>query len=201
MHVYAGLLVTAFLGASSVNADDTACASGQLDWYTNVVGETPCQTYNKLRQICNNDYQVPRLNASQDDQCNEQVADCCCNAIAFQLSMLCLNCQRDPAQDNQGIDAAIGVFDHYRANCGINANSSFPDDIQQAVCNKDVRIDDFLYEDWDGGQCAKTKDSAQQVHAENGNNSFSHCPNQRASSPSTGVYPQSPLPARRHHPL
>ncbi|KAI0643023.1 hypothetical protein C8Q79DRAFT_202553 [Trametes meyenii] len=189
MHFYAAFSVTALLGASFVHADDTTCASGQLDWYTGVVGETPCQTYSKLRQICNNDYQVPRLNTSQDDQCNEQVADCCCNAIAFQLSMLCLNCQRDAVHDSQGIDAPIGVFDHYRANCGINANSSLPDDIQQAVCNKNVRIDDFLYEDWEGGQWSyvTTKDAAMKLHADNGNNSFTHCPNQRTASPSTGV--------------
>jgi hypothetical protein len=30
----------------------TVCPTDQLDWYTSVVGETPCRTYERLRQIC-----------------------------------------------------------------------------------------------------------------------------------------------------
>jgi hypothetical protein len=30
----------------------TVCPTDQLDWYTSVVGESPCRTYERLRQIC-----------------------------------------------------------------------------------------------------------------------------------------------------
>jgi hypothetical protein len=40
-------------GACSAGAPHTtACATDQLDWYTSVVGETPCRTYERLRQTC-----------------------------------------------------------------------------------------------------------------------------------------------------
>jgi hypothetical protein len=40
-------------GARNVGAQHTTvCATDQLDWYTSVVGETPCRTYERLRQTC-----------------------------------------------------------------------------------------------------------------------------------------------------
>ena len=61
----------------SAHAGNTTCASGQLEWYSSVVGESPCKspcpfravdeettkesaappgvTYERLRQICNPD--------------------------------------------------------------------------------------------------------------------------------------------------
>ncbi|KAI0655616.1 hypothetical protein C8Q70DRAFT_424010 [Cubamyces menziesii] len=73
---------------------NTTCASSQLDWYTSVVGETPCATYQRLRQICNNDYQVQNFGHDPPgDHCDDQVVVCCCNTVAFQLSMLCMKCE------------------------------------------------------------------------------------------------------------
>jgi hypothetical protein len=43
-------VLAATRGVSAQNA--TVCATDQLDWYTSVVGETPCRTYERLRQIC-----------------------------------------------------------------------------------------------------------------------------------------------------
>jgi hypothetical protein len=43
-------VLAAMRGAAAQNA--TVCATDQLDWYTSVVGETPCRTYERLRQIC-----------------------------------------------------------------------------------------------------------------------------------------------------
>ncbi|KAH9924616.1 uncharacterized protein BXZ73DRAFT_79178 [Epithele typhae] len=113
-------------------AGNTTCASAQLDWYTSVVGETPCRTYERLRQICNIDYQVPDFRSSPPgDQCDDQVSACCCNTVAFQLSMLCMNCQYLTVAGNIGT--------------GIDAY------IQTAVCNLDIRLDDFVYGGWDDG--------------------------------------------------
>ncbi|KAI0775512.1 hypothetical protein BD413DRAFT_528901, partial [Trametes elegans] len=91
----------------AVRAGNTACASSQLDWYTSVVGETPCATYERLRQICNSYYQLGTLVPSPPgDHCDDQFSTCCCNTVAFQLSMLCLNCQHDTVSGQQtGVDA------------------------------------------------------------------------------------------------
>ena len=35
-----------------VDAGNTTCLTDEMDWYTNVVGETPCRTYERLRQLC-----------------------------------------------------------------------------------------------------------------------------------------------------
>ncbi|EJF61027.1 P-loop containing nucleoside triphosphate hydrolase protein [Dichomitus squalens LYAD-421 SS1] len=135
------------------NAGNTTCASSQLDWYTSVVGESPCVTYQRLRQICNNDYQVPTFRTNTPgDQCDDQVASCCCNTVAFQLSMLCMNCQYDTQPGDQiGIDAGVGAYTLYRQTCGAGTNHSLPDDIQSAVCNLNIRLDNYLYGGWDDG--------------------------------------------------
>lgn len=150
-------LLLAALSVQPVEAGNTTCVSRQLDWYTSVVGESPCTTYQRLRQICNNDYQVPSFEqAVPGDQCDDQVSSCCCNTIAFQLSMLCLICQQDH-QDagGSGTDAPKGSFDVYRNSCPPAKTYTLPDDIQRAVCNVGVRIDDFLYGGWDDGSwCA-----------------------------------------------
>jgi hypothetical protein len=36
----------------SATPNAIVCATNQLDWYTSVVGESPCRTYERLRQIC-----------------------------------------------------------------------------------------------------------------------------------------------------
>ncbi|KAI0780116.1 hypothetical protein C8Q74DRAFT_1217424 [Fomes fomentarius] len=171
-----------------VSAGGTACISKQLDWYTDVVGETPCMTYQRLRQICNPDYQVPTFRTrTPGDTCDDQVycgwslAACCCNTVAFQLSMLCMNCQYDTVDGNTvGYDTDPGTYAEYKGSCGAGTNHSLPADIQQAVCNKDIRLDNFLYGGWDDGSWfyVWTKENAGREHAANNNNVFTHCPDQ-----------------------
>ncbi|KAI0330178.1 hypothetical protein GY45DRAFT_1251412, partial [Cubamyces sp. BRFM 1775] len=185
------LLFLSFLHPSW--AGNTSCASGQLDWYTSVVGETPCMTYQRLRQICDNDYQVPsfRPNAPGDN-CDSQVSSCCCNTVTFQLSVLCMNCQQDRlAGDQIGIDAGVGAYTLYCASCGAGTNHSLPSDIQAAVCNEGIRLDDYLYGGWDDGSWLVLlgNENAERDHAANNNNTFTHCPNQISPSPTPTVKP------------
>ncbi|KAG7086125.1 hypothetical protein E1B28_002084 [Marasmius oreades] len=124
------------------------CLDAGLDWYTGKVGETPCKTYERLRQICNTNFRVGTMNPNTPpDICNEQVADCCCNNIAFALSMLCLTCQKG----GTGFDAGIGAYQIYLTGdrqtgfCNAQTNNTLPADIQSAVCNEKINIYDDLY--------------------------------------------------------
>ncbi|KIK49041.1 hypothetical protein CY34DRAFT_797420 [Suillus luteus UH-Slu-Lm8-n1] len=189
MH-WRGLAWFAFLyyAGAVLAAGNTTCLSGQLDWYTSAVGETPCMTYQRLRQICNSVYTVGSFSASTPgDRCNDQVADCCCNSVAFALSMLCMNCQEDADPgDVAGIDAAPGTYSTYLATCGVSTNQSLPASIQQAVCNENIKIDNFLYNRsyWSDGSCRWTADYAVEQQAINNNNTFTVCPNQVSPSAS-----------------
>jgi hypothetical protein len=40
------------VAAAAAAQNATVCATNQLDWYTSAIGETPCRTYERLRQIC-----------------------------------------------------------------------------------------------------------------------------------------------------
>ncbi|KAI1781949.1 hypothetical protein LXA43DRAFT_1105047 [Ganoderma leucocontextum] len=160
----------AALWVQLARAGNTACVSNQLSWYTSVVGESPCMTYQRLRQICNNDYQVPTFATTvPGDRCDDQVSECCCNMVAFQLSMLCMVCQQDK-QDSGGI--------------GIDARG-LPSDLQSAICNENIRIDNFLYDSWDDGTWFYmwTMENVERLHAANNNNTFTHCPDQISPSP------------------
>ncbi|KAJ8474940.1 hypothetical protein ONZ51_g6898 [Trametes cubensis] len=110
-------------------------------------------TYQRLRQICDNYYQVPNFRPNTPgDNCDSQVSACCCNTVAFQLSMLCMNCQEDLLDGDQiGFDAPVGTYTLYRATCGAGTNNSLPSDIQSAVCNEGIRLDDYLYGGWADG--------------------------------------------------
>ncbi|KAG1856033.1 hypothetical protein DFJ58DRAFT_345219 [Suillus subalutaceus] len=167
---------------------NTTCLSSQLDWYTTAVGETPCMTYQRLRQICNSAYVVGNFSANTPgDRCNDQVSDCCCNSVAFSLSMLCMNCQEDAVPgDVTGIDAAPGTYTTYLASCGTSTNYSLPASIQQAVCNENIKLDNFLYNRtyWPDGSCRWTADYAVEQQAINNNNTFTVCPNQVSPSAS-----------------
>ncbi|KAI0754640.1 hypothetical protein C8Q80DRAFT_1266231 [Daedaleopsis nitida] len=159
--------------------DNTQCASTELDWYKNVVGETPCTTYQRLRQICNNDYTVPKLRTSTPgDNCNDQVSECCCNSISWALSMLCYNCQYDAASQTNGVDAGVGGYDSYLGTCKQPKNQTLPNDIQTAVCNKEIKIDRNLYGlFWGNGAWfyTFTKQTMQKDFAVTNNNTFTKC--------------------------
>ncbi|KAF8833550.1 hypothetical protein BDN67DRAFT_976547 [Paxillus ammoniavirescens] len=178
------LAVLGFLTLDVVKAGNTTCAGNLTDWYTNAVGETACETYQRLRQICNPQYQVPSFRANTPgDQCDDQLHDCCCNSISWALSMLCMNCQWDVLGGSSiGIDAGVGAYAMYRAPtgafCSPGTNQSLPADIQTAACNAGIKLDNFLYElFWTDGSWffVYTMDTASRDQVENNNNTFTHC--------------------------
>ncbi|TFK81686.1 hypothetical protein K466DRAFT_531473, partial [Polyporus arcularius HHB13444] len=189
-YAFAIAAAVTFLWIPGVYAGNTTCASNQLDWYTSVVGETPCDTYQRLRRICNPDYEVPNFRPdTPGDQCDDQVSACCCNTVAFQLSMLCMNCQYDTVDGDisSGIDAGVGTYSLYQGKCGAGTDNSLPADVQRATCNENIRLDDFLYGGWDDGSWFYifTKQNASKDHAANNNDTFTHCPDQDSSSSSS----------------
>ncbi|PBK63108.1 hypothetical protein ARMSODRAFT_963658 [Armillaria solidipes] len=165
--------------------DHTQCADSGSDWYTSFVGETPCRTYERLRLICNSTYALGALNPSTPpDVCGDQIADCCCNSIAFGLSMMCLTCQQGMGPNGFGIDAGAGTYELYLMHgsnsfCTPNTNLSFPIGIQAAVCDADIKIHDNFYDRlfWGDGTWFYTT-SRNIIEARNvveGNNTFTHC--------------------------
>ncbi|OSX63153.1 hypothetical protein POSPLADRAFT_1180211, partial [Postia placenta MAD-698-R-SB12] len=159
---------------------NTTCAGNALDWYTSAVGETPCTctTYQRLRQICNSEYEVPSFRPNTPgDNCDDQLSSCCCNSISFALSMLCMNCQWDVNGGSvNGIDAGNGAYYMYRFSdyngqyCGDGTNQSLPTTIQTAVCNQGIKLDDFMYNlFWNTGACTYTREAAQQDQATDNN--------------------------------
>ncbi|KAJ8093882.1 hypothetical protein PM082_009749 [Marasmius tenuissimus] len=174
----------------------TQCKDTGLDWYISGVGETPCKTYERLRQICNSNYRVGNLkvgniNVTQTtppDTCNEEVASCCCNNIAFSLSMLCLTCQQGLGTGS-GINAGAGVYQAYlEANrgggfCYPQVNKTLPADIQSAVCNQDIKIYDDLYSIfWDDGACVLASQTITKNQAANPDKMFTKCPASSSTS-------------------
>ncbi|KAJ6511661.1 hypothetical protein DFH09DRAFT_1333800 [Mycena vulgaris] len=126
-------------------ADNLACAGTGMDWYINMVGETPCQTYQKLRQICNTNFAVGVMDVNTPpDACTDQVSTCCCNTIAFALSMLCLNCQQNIG-NSTGFDAGTGAYQIYLQTCSNPQDKVLPKDIQTAVCDQKIKINDDIY--------------------------------------------------------
>ncbi|KAF9256807.1 hypothetical protein L218DRAFT_965960 [Marasmius fiardii PR-910] len=168
------------------------CNDTGLDWYTGKVGETPCRTYERLRQICNSNFRVGQMNPNTPpDFCNEQVAGCCCNNIAFSLAMLCLTCQQGVGTAGNGIDAGVGAYQLYltgdRTNgfCQPQTNKSLPADVQSAVCNQNINIYDDLYNImWDDGQWFYTFTSQTITKDQNANPAkvFTKCTQTSSSS-------------------
>ncbi|KAJ7331340.1 hypothetical protein DFH08DRAFT_307627 [Mycena albidolilacea] len=138
---------------AAVAADNLACSGTGMDWYINMVGETPCQTYQKLRQICNAQYAVGVQNINTPpDSCSDQVSTCCCNTVAFSLSMLCLNCQQ-PIGNGTGYDAGVGAYQDYLGSCSNPQSFKLPTDIQTAVCNEKIKIANDIYSNgWGDGE-------------------------------------------------
>ncbi|OAX34096.1 hypothetical protein K503DRAFT_470471 [Rhizopogon vinicolor AM-OR11-026] len=130
---------------------NTTCAGNMTQWYTDAVGETACETYERLRQICNPNYRVPNFRANAPgDQCDDQLQSCCCNSISWSLSMLCMNCQWDvDGGSATGIDAGVGSYATYLSPngsfCSPGTNQSLPTSIQTTVCNGGINLVDFVY--------------------------------------------------------
>ncbi|KAJ3719292.1 hypothetical protein EV361DRAFT_947354 [Lentinula raphanica] len=180
--VQLALLSTFIVGAYSEG--NVTCSGSAMDWYTNQVGETACKTYERLRQICNSNFEVGVMNtAFPPDTCDEQVSDCCCNSIAYALAMLCLNCQQNIG-GGSGYDAPAGDYFLYlqgsrpNGTCSPVKNQTLPTAIQSAVCNEEVKLFDSLYSlFWTDGSWyyMYTEQSITKAIASNNNNTFTHC--------------------------
>ncbi|KAJ3908016.1 hypothetical protein F5879DRAFT_428892 [Lentinula edodes] len=148
---FLAVLVSTFIVAV-LSEGNVTCSGTALDWYSAQTGETPCKTYERLRQICNSDFEVGIMNTTlPPDICDEQVSDCCCNSVAYALAMLCLNCQQNIG-GGSGYDAAAGDYQLYlegsRTNgstCTPVTNQTLSTAIQTAVCNEEIRLFDSLY--------------------------------------------------------
>ncbi|KAF7308264.1 hypothetical protein HMN09_00674300 [Mycena chlorophos] len=186
-----GILSVAVSGAQTT--DFLACNGTGMDWYKEMVGETPCQTYQSLRQICNPEYQVGLQSVNTPpDECSDQVSECCCNNVAFALSMLCLNCQQNIGTGS-GIDAGVGAYADYLGTCNsTTAVVGLPSDIQTAVCNQKIKIDDDLYTNgWPDGAWfyVFTSETIVKDNAAAGNNSFTHCASTTLNQTSSSTSP------------
>ncbi|KAF8194373.1 hypothetical protein K438DRAFT_1674240, partial [Mycena galopus ATCC 62051] len=149
-----------------------------MDWYTGIVGETPCDTYQRLRQMCN----------PECESCGSFWAGCCCNSIAFSLSMLCLNCQQDIGTGT-GYDAPAGTMQKYfnasydgtksvQSHCYTPVYKNFSTDIQTDVCNQDIKILKDLYPiEWSDGSwySVHTSETLHEDTINEANNSFPAC--------------------------
>ncbi|KAJ7623754.1 hypothetical protein FB45DRAFT_926653 [Roridomyces roridus] len=178
-----GALVLAMV--SVVAADNTACSGTGMDWYTQMVGETPCTTYQKLRQICNSQFTVGTMNVNTPpDFCTDQVSTCCCNTVSFALSMLCLNCQQN-ISTTSGYDAGVGAYQLYlngsitsTQSCANPVSQGLPKDIQAAVCNEKIKINNDIYTNgWGDGSWfyVFTRDTIIKDNIVANNNSFTKC--------------------------
>ncbi|CEL60138.1 hypothetical protein RSOLAG1IB_09387 [Rhizoctonia solani AG-1 IB] len=143
------ILVFVGLIAGIVRAGNTTCKTTSLDWYTRSVGETPCRTYERMRQICDRDYQVGDFRTSiPGDNCGGQPATCCCNSVSFALSMLCMNCQHGTGSGvfgDPGIDAEVGSYEVYLNHCVNPTNKNLRNDVQLGVCQQGIKLPAFLY--------------------------------------------------------
>ncbi|KAJ3866932.1 hypothetical protein EV359DRAFT_79044 [Lentinula novae-zelandiae] len=192
------LLFLLLLVALLAKADgDVACTGTGLNWYINMVGESPCTTYERLRQICNPSCsdQVGTMNVdTPPDACDEQVADCCCNSVAFTLSMLCLNCQQGGS--GNGIDAGKGAYQLYLQGsrspgqwCSPVTNTSLPNNIDTAVCDRNIKIIDDIRTGlfWSDGSWFYmwSYEAISKDVGANNNNAFTHCTSTTSTSPTS----------------
>ncbi|KAJ7583594.1 hypothetical protein C8J56DRAFT_954462 [Mycena floridula] len=158
--------------------DFTQCVGSDLDWYTSVVGETPCATYQRLRQTCNSQYKLGALSVqTPGDRCDDQVGTCCCNYASFVLSMLCLNCQQD-INSPSGIDAGAGAYDLYLGGhahdfCPVTNNTLTPS-ILSATCNKGIKVlANFPF--WSTGDCTFSREAITTTFNANLTGAFQPC--------------------------
>ncbi|KAL0574731.1 hypothetical protein V5O48_007238 [Marasmius crinis-equi] len=81
------------------------------------------------------------------DVCNDEKTDCCCNSVAFALSMMCLACQQ-----GGGKDAAPGSYEKYLSGgvtdgpfCPTVSNKTLPATVQTSACQEGIKIYDDIY--------------------------------------------------------
>ncbi|KAK7041601.1 hypothetical protein VNI00_009189 [Paramarasmius palmivorus] len=135
------------------------------------------------------------------DYCDDQVADCCCNNIAFTLSMICLTCQVGIGPQQTGVDAGVGAYQDYltadrKSFCSPQTNKTgesidfrLTTDVQDGVCRNDIRISDQIYETFwsDGSRSCSIYATSQITKKFNalGKGAFTKCPNLSSSSASS----------------
>ncbi|KAH9934802.1 uncharacterized protein B0H18DRAFT_1207477 [Fomitopsis serialis] len=187
------ILVLTLYSALIAGSSAPTCYPGSdtLQWYTNAVGETPCATYQRLRQICNSDYTTPTWSIdAYTDQCDDPLSTCCCNSITWSVRMLCINCQWDEFGVNDpGHSAGAGAYYNYRWStgtpnsgtyCGDGYNQTLPDSLQRAVCDRGINLASFFYSVFwpDGSWDFPTFGTlAKGVLASNNNQSLDPCTN------------------------
>lgn len=112
------------------------CIDGAVGWYTQSVGETPCRTYERLRQQCNPHFRTPNMASTvPPDTCDDKNPTCCCNSLAFSLAMLCMNCQFGAGTNAaNGINAGDGAYPAYVETCHPPLNSSLPQQLDSFFC-------------------------------------------------------------------
>lgn len=121
------------------------CIDGAVDWYTQSVGETPCRTYERLRQQCNPHFKTPNMASTvPPDTCDDKNPTCCCNSLAFSLAMLCMNCQFGAGTNaTNGINAGDGAYPAYVETCRPPPNSSLPQSLDSFFCTSPL-IPEYL---------------------------------------------------------
>ncbi|KAI0716641.1 hypothetical protein C8Q76DRAFT_725071 [Earliella scabrosa] len=159
-----------------------SCNSPDFGWYTDIVGETPCDTYSKLRQICAPGVKVTTSHdlSKVGRRCLDTNTECCCNSISWQLSNLCENCVSFPLGE---LVLPEDFTDFYPAGCKPLLNNMLPPKVQDEVCSSGVKIDDFFFQetpnDWtDARGFWNTAVVAQRMtayHIAHGNNTLTRC--------------------------
>ncbi|KAJ7792488.1 hypothetical protein B0H13DRAFT_2172509 [Mycena leptocephala] len=88
------------------------------------------------------------------------------------------SCQQDIGTGT-GFDAGVGAYQDYLGPCGSPQTFKLPTDIQTAVCNEKIKIDDDIYTNgWSDGSWFYifTRNTITKDNIVANNNSFTHCP-------------------------
>ncbi|KAJ3987660.1 hypothetical protein F5890DRAFT_1626531 [Lentinula detonsa] len=196
------LAVLAFILMLTVPAlteGNVTCSGTAMDWYTSQVGETACKTYERLRQICNSDFEVGVMsNTFPPDTCDEQIRD----GLLLQLDRICTgHALLENIGGGSGYDAPAGDYQLYLQGSRINStcspvqNQTLPTSIQTAVCNEEIKLFDSLYSlFWTDGSWyyMYTEQSISKAIASNNNNTFTHCASTTLNGTTTASGSSSP---------
>ncbi|KAJ3889589.1 hypothetical protein GG344DRAFT_66990 [Lentinula edodes] len=160
-----------------VKADgDVACSGTGLDWYIDMVGESPCTTYERLRQICNPSFQVGVMNVNTPpDACNEQVV---VNKVLEQAAM-----------------GLTQVKAPTSSTCRVLVrpdNGAAPS--RTRVCDRNIKIIDDIRTGlfWSDGSCVWSYEAISEDVGANNNNAFTHCASSTSTSASTSTSSSTP---------
>ncbi|KAH7097701.1 hypothetical protein BKA62DRAFT_833077 [Auriculariales sp. MPI-PUGE-AT-0066] len=142
------------LQGRQTDTGNTTCLDRSVTWYNNEGGLNPCQQYEKLRQICQPSFLMPKIQrpintAQPPTTCDSQFPDCCCNSVAFNLAMTCAACQAGDGSGRSGdlgTDAPAGTYQAFLGDCiRSSVNKTLPEVTQQAVCNKKLDLPAYPY--------------------------------------------------------